>query len=41
MGSDFGQDYTAFILVRLANLTEAQLAETRYRAGFDTLTPTD
>jgi nitric oxide reductase large subunit len=38
MGSYFGQDYTAFALVRLAKLTEAQLAQTRYGAGFDGLT---
>jgi nitric oxide reductase subunit B len=37
MGSYFGQDYTAFALVRLANLTEGQLAQMRYGAGFDTL----
>jgi nitric oxide reductase subunit B len=37
MGSYFGQDYTAFALVRLAKLTEEQLAQTRFRLGFDTL----
>src|SRR5436309_15458001 len=37
MGSYFGQDYTAFALIRLATLTEAQLAQTRDGAGFDTL----
>src|SRR5689334_748750 len=36
MGSYFGQDYTAFALVRLAKLTEEQLAQTRFGAGFDT-----
>jgi nitric oxide reductase subunit B len=38
MGSYFGQDYTAFALVRLAKLTEEQLAQTRFGVGFDTLT---
>ena len=37
MGSYFGQDYTAFALVRLAKLTEEQLAQTRFGVGFDTL----
>src|SRR5947208_12169635 len=37
MGSYFGQDYTAFALVRLAKLTEAHLAQARYGAGFETL----
>src|SRR5262245_28812546 len=37
MGSYFGQDYTAFALVELAKLTEEQLAQSRYGAGFDTL----
>ena len=38
MGSYFGQDYTAFALVRLAKLTEEQLAQTGLsRLGFDTL----
>jgi nitric oxide reductase subunit B len=36
MGSYFGQDYTAFALVRLAKLTEEQLAQTRVGVGFDT-----
>jgi nitric oxide reductase subunit B len=37
MGSYFGQDYTAFALVRLAKLTEEQLARKRFAAGFDGL----
>jgi nitric oxide reductase subunit B len=37
MGSYFGQDYTAFALMRLAKLTEEQLAQTRFRVGFDIL----
>jgi nitric oxide reductase subunit B len=37
MGSYFGQDYTAFALVRLAKLTEEQLAQTRFGVGFETL----
>jgi len=37
MGSYFGQDYTAFTLVRLAKLTEGQLAQTRFGSGFDAL----
>ena len=37
MGSYFGQDYTAFALVRLAKLTEEQLAQKRFAAGFDVL----
>ena len=37
MGSYFGQDYTAFALMRLAKLTEAQLAQTRFGAAFDAL----
>jgi len=39
MGSYFGQDYTAFALMQLAKLTEAQLAQTRFGAGLDTLSP--
>ena len=34
MGSYFGQDYTAFALVRLAKLTEEQLAQTRVGSWF-------
>src|SRR6185369_14696538 len=37
MGSYFGQDYTAFALVRLAALTEGQLAQTSFGSGFDAL----
>ncbi len=37
MGSYFGQDYTAFALMRLANLTEDKLAEARFGKGFSTL----
>ena len=37
MGSYFGQDYTAFALVRLAKLTEEQLAQKRFAVGFDVL----
>ena len=37
MGSYFGQDYTAFGLMRLAKLTEERLAQSRFGAGFDTL----
>ena len=37
MGSYFGQDYTAFALVRLAALTEENLAQTRFGAAFDSL----
>src|SRR5690348_14118395 len=39
MGSYFGQDYTAFALMRLAKLTKAELARSRYGANFDTLPP--
>ena len=35
MGSYFGQDYTAFALVRLAKLTEEHLAQARFGVGFD------
>ena len=37
MGSYFGQDYTAFALMRLAKLTEEQLAQKRFAAGFESL----
>jgi nitric oxide reductase subunit B len=37
MGSYFGQDYTAFGLMRLARLTEERLAQSRFGAEFDTL----
>src|ERR1051326_7337030 len=37
MGSYFGQDYTAFALVRLAKITEEQLAQKRFGSGFDAL----
>src|ERR1051326_1604056 len=37
MGSYFGQDYTAFALVRLATLTRNRLGQTRFGAGFDSL----
>src|SRR6185503_19464163 len=38
MGSYFGQDYTAFALMRLATLTENSLAQTRFGKGYDALT---
>jgi nitric oxide reductase subunit B len=37
MGSYFGEDYTASVLMRLAKLTEENLAHARFRAGFDGL----
>ena len=37
MGSYFGQDYTAFALVRLAALTEENLAQARFGAAFGSL----
>ncbi len=37
MGSYFGQDYTAFALVRVATLTEENLAQTRFGKAFGTL----
>jgi len=37
MGSYFGQDYTAFALMRLAKLTEENLAQSRFGTGFDAL----
>ena len=39
MGSYFGQDYTAFGLMRLATLTENSLAQTRFGKAFDALSP--
>ena len=38
MGSYFGQDYTAFALMRLANLTENAIAQAQFGNLFDTLT---
>lgn len=37
MGSYFGQDYTAFALVRLAKLTEDGIAQARFGTAFDGL----
>lgn len=37
MGSYYGQDYTAWALIRLAGLTEAQLAQSRFGKSFDAL----
>src|SRR6476661_8427469 len=37
MGSYFGQDYTAFALVRLAALTEENLAQARFGSAFNNL----
>ena len=39
MGSYFGQDYTAWTLVRLAGLTEANLAQARFAKPYDGLRP--
>src|ERR1700722_3669042 len=39
MGSYFGQDYTAFGLMRLATLTEDGLAQSRFGKAFDGLSP--
>jgi nitric oxide reductase subunit B len=39
MGSYFGEDYTAANLVRLATLTEGELAEARYGKPLSALTP--
>jgi nitric oxide reductase subunit B len=39
MGSYFGQDYTAFALVRLASLTEDGIAGARFGKGFAALAP--
>jgi nitric oxide reductase subunit B len=40
MGSYFGQDYTAFVLVRLAKLTEEGLSQRQFGGGFASL-PSD
>ena len=37
MGSYFGQDYTAFALMRLANLTEQELSQSQYGKAFESL----
>lgn len=37
MGSYFGQDYTAFALMRVAKLTEDNLAQARFGKAFDAL----
>ncbi len=37
MGSYYGEDYTASVLVRMASLTENGIAQARYGAGFSTL----
>ena len=39
MGSYFGQDYTAFTLMRLARLTEEGLSQRRFGGGFASLPP--
>ena len=39
MGPYFGQDYTAFVLIRLVRLTEEQLSRGRFGGGFDGLPP--
>jgi nitric oxide reductase subunit B len=39
MGSYFGQDYTAFALSRLANLTEDGIAQSQFGKGFAALAP--
>jgi nitric oxide reductase subunit B len=39
MGSYFGQDYTAFALMRLAKLTEEGLSQRRFGGGFASLPP--
>src|SRR6202035_3524190 len=39
MGSYFGQDYTAFGLMRLATLTENGLAQVRFGKTFDAVAP--
>jgi hypothetical protein len=40
MGSYYGQDYTAWTLIRLAGLTEARIAQAQFGKPFDQL-PTD
>ena len=39
MGSYYGQDYTAWTLVRLAQLTEARIAQAQFAKPFDALPP--
>ena len=39
MGSYYGQDYTAWTLIRLAGLTEARIAQARFAKPFDELPP--
>ena len=39
MGSYFGQDYTAFALMRLASLTEDNLGQARFGKNFSALAP--
>ena len=39
MGSYYGQDYTAWTLIRLARLTEARIAQARFAKPFDELSP--
>lgn len=41
MGSYFGEDYTAFVLMRLAKITDENLAQSRFHAGFDGLPAED
>ena len=37
MGSYYGQDYTAWTLIRLAGLTEARIAQAQFGKPFDQL----
>jgi nitric oxide reductase subunit B len=39
MGSYFGQDYTAFALMRLAKMTEEELSRSRFSEEFASLRP--
>ena len=39
MGSYYGQDYTAWTLIRLAGLTEARIAQAQFAKPFDELPP--
>ena len=39
MGSYYGQDYTAWALIRLAGLTERRIAEAQFHKPFDQLSP--
>ena len=39
MGSYYGQDYTAWALIRLAGLVENNLAQTNFGKAYDTLAP--